>query len=370
MPNPLKLMMATAGVSAGGKKLYTWGKGAQGQLGHGNTTDLSSPVQVGSLSDWSMVTTNSFYFTMAIKTNGSLWAIGGQSNYGQLGLGDGVTACSPTQVGSLTDWSTIAIGGRSTASIKTDGTLFTWGQAAGGQLGLGDTTIRSSPVQVGAQTDWASVSISVYSSGAIKTTGKLYTWGPNDSGQLGHGNTTSLSSPVQVGSLSDWSIVSASNHMMAIKTDGTLWGWGENGTGRIGDGTTTDRSSPVQIGSQTDWASIATSPYGSTIAIKTSGKMYSWGRGTGGVLGHGNTTNYSSPVQVGSLTNWGSRVSTSNNFSSAIKTDYTVWAWGVNSTGQLGQGNTTDTSSPVQVGSLTDWSTVSSGHRHIAGLIT
>ncbi len=311
MPNIRRMMMATAGVSAG-KNLYTWGENSQGQLGHGNTTDLSSPVQVGSLTDWSIVDCHAKKFMAAIKTDGTLWTWG-DGAYGALGHGNTTDLSSPVQVGSLSDWSTIAIGSANAAAIKTDGTLWTWGvnstsggasPPAGGALGLGDTTDRSSPVQVGSQTDWALVSNAWYSMFGIKTTGKLYAWGQGSSGNLGLGNATSYSSPVQIGSLTDWSKISSGGGAHAIKTDGTFWSWGNSG----GDvhGNVTNLSSPVQVGSQTDWAFITKTHYHGGMGIKTSGKMYSWGRNDKGNLMQNNLTEAfsSSPVQVGSLTDW------------------------------------------------------------------
>ena len=87
----------------------------------------------------------------------SLWSWG-YNSYGQLGLEDSVNRSSPVQVGSLTDWGSISCGAHHTAAIKTDGALWSWGYNNNGQLGLGDRTNRSSPVQVGSLTTWSSVS--------------------------------------------------------------------------------------------------------------------------------------------------------------------------------------------------------------------
>ncbi len=91
--------------------------------------------------------------------------------------------------------------------------------------------------------------------------------------------------------------------MPLLKTDGTLWVWGENSYGRLGLGDTTNRSSPVQIGALTTWLNISAGKYYSS-AIKTDGTMWAWGRNIFGELGQGDTINRSSPVQVGALTTW------------------------------------------------------------------
>ena len=185
--------------------LWTWGYNVQGQLGLGDTTARSSPVQVGALTTWSSVAAG-FYHTTAIKTDGTLWAWG-YNVQGQLGLGDTVNRSSPVQVGTLTTWSSVANGAYHTTALTTSGTLWTWGYNAQGQLGLGDAINRSSPVQVGALTTWSSVANGIFHTTAITTSGTLWAWGYNAKGQLGLGDTTDRSSPVQVGALTTWSSV-------------------------------------------------------------------------------------------------------------------------------------------------------------------
>ena len=265
-------------------KLWSWGGNGYGELGLGNTTNRSSPVQVGALTTWSNVfggTNCSF----AIKTDGTLWAWGLNTS-GQLGLGNTTNRSSPVQVGALTDWSDAKISSRvaSTLAVKSNGTLWAWGSPFNGVLGLGDATNRSSPVQVGTLTNWAEVSVGRENVLAVKTDGTLWSWGLNTQGQLGQGNTTSRSSPVQVGALTTWSKLSINSHMKyrrnnntaVIKTDGTLWAWGSNLTGAFANGTSGYRSSPVQVLSGTsgwDWVSVISSnDYGnssSIIAIRT-----------------------------------------------------------------------------------------------------
>ena len=143
-------------------------------------------------------------------------------------------------------------------------------------------------------------------------------------------------------------------HTVAVKTDGTLWSWGEGATGRLGHGNTTDRSSPVQVGALTTWAAASAGGDFSG-AIKTDGTLWTWGRNTSGRLGLGNTTDYSSPKQVGALTSWSLLSCGFTSHTLVIKTNGTLWGFGSNVNGELGQGNTTANSSPVQVGALTSW---------------
>ena len=146
------------------------------------------------------------------------------------------------------------------------------------------------------------------------------------------------------------------------------WGYGDSG--QLGDGTTITKSSPIQIGSLTTWASIA-SGAGANYALKTDGTLWAWGGNSSGGLGQGNTTSRSSPVQIGALTTW-AKVDASgwNNYAKAVKTDGTLWVWGRNNIGQLGLGNTTNYSSPKQLGALTNWYDVSAGETHMLALST
>jgi alpha-tubulin suppressor-like RCC1 family protein len=265
-------------------------------------------------------------------------------------------------VGALTDWSNVSIGkSDSVFAIKTNGTLWAWGANGSGQLGLGNTVNRSSPVQVGALTNWATVSSGhAASTVATKTDGTLWAWGKNDFGQLGLGNTTYYSSPKQVGALTTWlKAISGYSVTLAIKTNGTLWSWGNNSTGQLGLGNLTYYSSPMQVGALTNWSSVSGgSVYSAfSFAVKTDGTLWSWGINGGGNLGLGNVTNYSSPKQIGSLTTWLS-VAGGNYFGTAIKSDGTMWSWGINSNGRLGLNNATNYSSPKQVGTLTSWTTI------------
>ena len=243
------------------KELYAWGDNSpKGQLGLGDITDRSTPVQVGALT-WTKVAVGQIH-TLSIKTDGTLWAWGDNSS-AQLGIGaisSPYSMSSPVQVGALTTWLSVSGGYRNSQGITTGNALYACGNCAEGGNGLGNTFIISSPVQVGSLTTWAQVSSGFKACLAIKTDGTLWSWGYNAQGQLGHGNTTSISSPVQVGSLTTWlKLAGGQYHAMLIKNDGTFWACGRNVEGQLGDNSTTNRSSLVQVGSLTSWNDIAQS---------------------------------------------------------------------------------------------------------------
>ena len=332
--------------------LWAWGHNSYGELGLGATSTLvSSPTQVGTDTNWRAVA-GGLYYTLAIKTDGTLWAWG-YNGQGELGLGDTTDRYSPTQVGTDTNWQAVSTGNYHTLAIKTDGTLWAWGYNNDGQLGLGDTTNRSSPTQVGTDTNWRAVAGGAWHTLAIKTDGTLWAWGYNGYGQLGLGDTTDRSSPTQVGTDTNWqAIANGYWHASAIKTDGTLWAWGHNSYGELGLGDTDGRSSPTQVGTDTNWQAVAGGGCRAlgyyTLAIKTDGTLWTWGYNNHGQLGLGDTTDRSSPTQVGTDTNWQAASGGSYHVLD-IKTDGTLWAWGYNASGQLGLGDTDDRYSPTQV---------------------
>jgi len=341
--------------------LYAWGYNPNGSLGLGSITNYSSPKQVGALTNWLSLSTN-YSLTLAVKTDGTLWAWGQNTN-GALGTGNTTNYSSPKQVGALTNWLSVGAGAYHSLAVKTDGTLWAWGKNSGGQLGFGNITAYSSPKQVGAFTNWSAVFGNVGASYAIKTDGTLWSWGDNASGCLGFGNTTKYSSPKQVGALTNWAKLSSWDSTVgAIKTDGTAWVWGYNGSyGQLGLNNLTNYSSPKQLGALNNWKTISVGLF-TMLSVKTDGTLWSWGLNGSGQLGLSNITYtyYSSPKQVGALTNWSNAVGKLY-FSMALKTNGTIWTFGQSTYGQLGLGNTTNYSSPKQVGSLTTWTTIAPG---------
>jgi len=368
-----------------GRGLWTWGTQAEGQLGDNSTTARSSPGTVaGGGVNWAQISQGSgrqLNFSSgvlsqfaAIKTDGTLWTWGPNTS-GQLGDNTTTNRSSPvTTSGGGTTWKQVALGGDTgsftgyTLAVKTDGTLWSWGRNISGQLGTNNTTDRSSPgTTSGGGTNWKQASCGYAVSAAVKFDGTLWTWGTSSIGGLGASSTTSRSSPnTTAGGGTTWKQVAVSGRggsaVAAVKTDGTLWTWGNNANGSLGDGSTTNRSSPGTVsGGGTNWKQVSMSILSG--AVKTDGTLWMWGRNDNGGIGDGTTVERSSPVQIsGGGTTW-KQVSCASFGAAAVKTDGTVWTWGLNTSGQLGDNTTTNRSSPITplIGAQNKWKSVTMG---------
>ena len=359
-PGPYSV--GVSGTPAQPRRLYAWGRNGDGQLGQNNVIYRSSPVQIGALTTWSLVSAGDS-FVIATRTDGTIWGVGA-NNSGQLGDSTVTSKSSPVQIGALTNWSLPNAGNTQSFAVKTDGTLWAWGNNGDGQLGQNNRVYRSSPVQIGADTNWSVISSGFNTAVAIKTTGTIWSWGRNNQGQLGQNDRVYRSSPVQIGASTDWSKVDVSVNggvsVVAVKTGGTLWAWGDNSFGQLGQSDKVARSSPTQIGALTNWTNASVE--GAIIAVKTDGTLWTWGRNDYGQLGQNSAAYRSSPTQIGALTTW-LNVAAGAYHMIATQTNNTIWTWGRNNNGQLGQNISyaTNTSSPVQVGALTTWANVSGG---------
>tara|TARA_R100001443_G_scaffold34138_1_gene47951 strand:- start:284 stop:1498 length:1215 start_codon:yes stop_codon:yes gene_type:complete len=345
---------------------YVWGGNSYGFLGQNDRTNRSSPIQLPG--EWSRMGSGA-YAQGGIKTDGTMW-MWGNNFKGMLGLndpagpgpaGNAPARSSPAQLPG--DWAAGTWGEYCSMAIKTNGTLWAWGYNVGGVLGLNDqipwpTGGESSPRQVGTDTTWSStvkhLSTGYNASGAIKTDGTLWCWGSNNPGILGQNDRTSRSSPVQVGSDTTWSVLTGVSAVgaHAIKTDGSLWSWGNNNLGNLGLNNRTYLSSPTQIGTNTNWAIVNSIALQATIATKTDGTLWTWGSNEAGELGlneGGPTKNISSPTQIGSGTDWSDARAFRRNVA-AVKTDGTMYGWGANYNGTVGANTgSVKYSSPTQI---------------------
>jgi alpha-tubulin suppressor-like RCC1 family protein len=354
--------------------LWTWGYNFNGQIGNPNrtrlassTTPLSTPTTTFSGGNtWKQVSCGNNH-TAAIKTDGTLWIWGDNSNF-QLGTGSQTILARSTPVTTFvggTTWAntatgapeeiTIACAAYSTFAMKTDGTLWSWGADDEGLLGYSGNNVETqeTPAPLSG-INWKQISSYSSSIAAIKTDGTLWRWGRvyNFESAGGGGSGFGIAgAPIQYPSGVDWaSIASGTSHYAAIKTNGTLWLWGANGIQQIGNNAA-DASSfvttPVTtFAGGTNWKQVACG-FQRTVAIKTDGTLWAWGNNGNGSLGTNDSQVKSTPVTtfVGG-TNW-KQVSLGAGFTAAIKTDGTLWTWGFANSGQLGHASLSDRSTPV-----------------------
>ena len=270
----------------------------------------------------------------------------------------GVFACAMTAVNAATP--AVSAGDRHALALKSNGTVRAWGNDQTGQLGTGRVLFATTPIVVNGVTA-STQSASPVSSGAQHTVllaqdGTVWAWGANNVGQLGDGTRSDRPAPVRVQGLSNVIAVKAGgSHTVALKNDGTVWTWGQSGSGQLGIGTTNPTyptTLPIQVPGLSGVIAIAAG-FAHTVAVRQDGTVWAWGFNSFGQLGDGTTVNRPSPVQVVGLSNARAAAAASTAHTLVVKNDGTVWSWGANATGALGDGTTINRLLPVQVSGLT-----------------
>jgi hypothetical protein len=288
----------------------------------------------------------------------TIYATGANTN-GEFGLGDSVAHYTYAQIPGT--WLKIKIGQGFAVGIMADGTLWGVGDNSSKQLGLPNASY-SAWTQIGIDTDWADVAVGNGFTIALKTNGNIYACGLNNHGQCAQNNTTSpittLTQIAFVHSFSKLYCDDSAVRAFALDTSNVLYGWGFNGTnGLLGLGTTTTHYLTPQAITLPAVVSDLSLSLSHTMAVLANGTLYGWGGNTYGQQGDGSSTTSTSPRQVGTDTNW-SKVAASSFNSYALKTTGTVWAAGDGGSYQLGQGNTASSATLIQIGTDTDWSAV------------
>ena len=375
-------------AASSGDPVYAWGNNAQGQLGNGttSTTATSYPVQVegfngvGELSGATAIAAGRLH-SLALMPGGAVYTWGYNSD-GQLGNGGTTESPYPVQVeglngvGELSGATAIAGGMYHSLALMPGGAVYAWGRNGNGQLGNGttSTTANSYPVQVeglngvGELSGATAVAAGTDDALALMPGGAVYAWGYNSAGQLGNGGTSDSPYPVQVeglngvGELSLATAIAAGEyHSLALMPGGAVYAWGYNQYGQLGNGTTTGSPYPVQVkgvggGPPLSNVIAIAAGYDHSLALTSDGTVYAWGANGSGQLGNGGNTESPYPVQVSmpTLPSGVTVIAIAAGYEDALAltSDGAVYAWGYNNVGQLGNGGTTNSPSPVQVEGL------------------
>jgi len=408
--------------------LFCWGDGRQQQLGEVSSDDTLSPSQVGSDSDWRDVGVGRDH-TCALKQDGSLYCWGKAEWLGTEAVED---TPLPMRVGDASSWSAFSVGLAHTCAIDAEGVAWCWGAESSGDFGdgpvvvsddLGDgqllaaggfsTAIREDgslwywgrlfptgeepgpaeevavPSEVGAGSTWVAVSAASQTFAALDSNGRLALWTTegiqseapgfraaavgdtmtcaiSESGALpcwnGEFGVFDLTAPptYPIDEETNWSSLAADfGRACAIKKDGTLYCWGndawEEALGRAGN---TETTPEARVGDDTDWSSV--SPGGShTCAIKTDGSLYCWGVDSYGALGHEQSGGV--PVRVGEDSDW-AKVAAGFGHTCAIKTDQSLYCWGRGTA--AGYAANAGERVPLRIGSAANWTDVAAGNYH------
>jgi len=398
--------------------LWAWGENAYGKLGNGTTTpNISTPTQVGTATNWVMVAVAG-QNAAAINSDGEIFVWGDGSSGG---LGDGLTANSYTPKKVTGPWGTavqVALSGYGAVGIlaappvapptpPAPKALYTWGENTSGEAGVGTLVDVLSPTQITGS--WRDLSMGSEHSLAVRADGTLWAWGENFSSQCGQSGVDRFPSPVQVGTDTDWAKVAAGNgYSIALKANGAMYGFGSTSNGNMAQLPGGPTPALIDAG---PWASVSTGS-ARTTGIRTNGTLWSTGFNTAGQLGVGDFTSKSVLTQESrAYTNWSKVVSrqpasgatfalrvggalyyagnpyldgvptsvqdgmftlaaagpwldvqVNGTNAIGVKTDGTLWTWGNNALGVLGNGNTTSAlSAPAQIGTATNWVGVAMG---------
>ena len=292
-------------------------------------------------------------FTCALTSGG------GAKCWGVDALGNATTAGSTTPVdvsGLASGVAAISAGSGYACALTNGGGAKCWGYNGQGQLGDGTTTSSTTPVGVsGLSSGVAAISADYDHTCALTTGGSAKCWGKNGYGQLGNGTMTNSSTPMDVSGLTSGvaAISAGTEHTCALTTGGGVKCWGYNGYGQLGNGTTTDSTIPVDVSGLTSGVAAISAGGLHTCALTTGGGVKCWGDNAEGELGNGTTTQSSTPVDVSGLTSGVAAISAGEYYTCALTTGGGAKCWGENAYGQLGDGTFTNSSTPVAVSGLT-----------------
>ncbi|NTX10843.1 hypothetical protein HUA76_08610 [Myxococcus sp. CA056] len=328
---------------------------------------LSSPVKVD------RAVAAGAYHSLFVQRNGEVWGWG-QNLSGQLGTGspnNNTPVTSPTKAIGLPSIKAVAAGQTHSLALGTNGEVFAWGKNDFGQVGLGmagGTVLL--PTQVAALSGIRAIAANGNFSLALGQDGRVWAWGQNASGQVGKGTapTSAEPTPREVNSLPTIRAIAAGhNHALALDADGKVWAWGKNDFGQVGTGSATPSVLvPTLVANLPRAKAIAAGSGHSLVIDEQFGNVWAWGQNSSGQVGSG--TPGSTPVLTPTAVNGlfaATQVSAGHSFSMAIMGNGLVKTWGLNASGQLGHGVAGGNSVvPVDVVGMTDATAIAAGYHH------
>lgn len=344
--------------------MRAWGRNSGGELGIGNADPTGSRVTVQGLSGVEKVSAGCA-FALALKRNGTVrsW---GENSQGQLGNGDKPNdAHLPDVVEGLENVVALAGGDNHSLALKRNGKVMAWGGNGHGQLGVPSSVGTDVPQPVPNLDDVKAIAVGSGVSLALKENGTVRAWGNNSDGQLGNGDMpNNQDHPVKVDKLEDVVAIASACEgytMAALRSNGTVWTWGYNSSGELGNGTEgASKDVPVKVVNMNNVEAIA-GGYQQMMALKSNGTVWAWGLNDDGQLGDGTTLRKSVPVRVERLKGV-KAIAMSDYTGYALKKDGTVRAWGDNSEGELGNNDIpNDATHPVKVLNVSDAVHISAG---------
>ncbi|HYE04180.1 MAG TPA: cadherin-like domain-containing protein [Planctomycetota bacterium] len=363
-------------------KLKAWGAGGEGQIGDAGFANRTLPTSVNMpVGDFAIAIACGSKHNVAIYANGTGHTWGWNAD-GQCGNGTQVNIGAPSASNIFGQCRAVSAGSRHTLSLRLDGLVVVTGDNSAGQIRLGSGTQRVlSPTAIGVNDARALASgpMAMHTM-LLRRNGLLTGFGTAASGQLGNGGT-GYSSGTDVTAYANWpvskmtAVALGQNHANGLKSDGTVWGWGSASVGQVGDGGTGSRSAPVLLTGVGSVCALATgSDYGDfTVALRSDGTVYAWGANDDEELGNASVASLptpnpfsASPVLVAGtsgVTSACRAIGAGDHHALAVKQDGSVIAWGSDGEGQLGNGATTtlDQESPVAVTGLTNIIAVAGG---------
>ena len=358
--------LGTVCAAASSGNVSCWGYNTHGSVGDGTNIESNTPTLVKSLPSMATTITTGDETSCALVSGGAAYCWG-KNEFGELGGTPKLDAAGYLPTGPTTDSdhpipvqglpgpaTTITTGGYTTCAIVSGGAAYCWGKNEFGELGNGTTSTSTSPAKVKNLPSTATnISTSSGTTCTVTSAGRAYCWGDNANGELGIGTTKNSSTPVQVNGLpTPVTGIATGSGTTCATAAGSVYCWGNNKFGGVGNGSTTNTTRPIKVSALTGAADSVSTSNGTTCAIVASGTAFCWGFNNKGQIGNGSTANTTSPVAVVGLPAPAKMITTGNQTTCAIVTPGNAYCWGDNEVGQFGNGTEASSTSPVPVRGL------------------